>query len=148
MNSELWKEYSHCSIDIEAAGHYITVIGFTFFNIGDTDVGPTWVLHFKKQGGDDYWDRWEDHLLASHLVYLIMQYDGHTKVMHNGISFDVPMLEEAGFEVGGELLDTLVLAHYILPEMKKGLQYLSTVYLGAPAWKKMLDEKDDNEGKS
>jgi hypothetical protein len=58
------------------------------------------------------------------------------------------MLQEAGFKVGGPLADTMIRAHYTYPEMKKGLQYLATAYLGYSNWKKNLDERDDLEGKS
>jgi DNA polymerase I-like protein with 3'-5' exonuclease and polymerase domains len=141
-----WLKWDSVAIDIESAGHFITIIGFTFFDAKGT-LGPTVVLPFKKRGGLDYWPTWEDHLAASTLAYEIINSDSR-KVFHNGVTFDVPMLQEAGFKVGGPLADTMIRAHYTYPEMKKGLQYLATAYLGYANWKKKLDERDDLEGKS
>lgn len=135
------------SIDIESVGHYITIVGFTLFD-PNGKVGPTIVVPFKKRGGLDYWVDWKDHLAATEFVYGILEDERLQKWMQNGITFDVPMLREAGFDVRGELWDTMILSHYTYPEMPKSLQYLSTAYLGMPNWKGLLDEGDDNEAKS
>ena len=139
-------KFESVAIDIEAVGQYITIIGFTLFN--QISVGPTVVVPFKTRGGLDYWTSWEDHLAATKFCYELLDDERTEKWFHNGVTFDVPMLQEAGFSVRGPLWDTMNLAHYTYPEMKKGLQYLSTAYLGMPNWKGMLDVKDDNEAKS
>ena len=145
--AEPWLKWDSVAVDIESAGHFITIIGYTFFNESDSAIGSTLVLPFKKRGGLDYWSTWEDHVAATTLGYRILAAPNR-KVFHNGVTFDVPMLTEAGFTVGGPLADTMIRAHYTYPEMKKGLQYLSTAYLGFPNWKKNLDTEDDLEGKS
>jgi hypothetical protein len=147
LRDEPWKHYDSIAVDIESAGDYITIIGFTLYETRSSTLGPTLVLPFKRRLGLDYWDEEDDHLRASELAYLLLASDTR-KVFHNGITFDIPMLTAAGFTVGGSAHDTMVRAHYCYPEMKKGLQYLSTAYLGMPNWKGMLDERDDNEGKS
>ena len=41
------------------------------------------------------------------------------------------------------MLDTMVMHHYLYSEMKKGLNYLATLYLGAGCWKTLVEEEKD-----
>ena len=66
-------------------------------------------------------------------------------VFHNGISYDIPLLERYGFEVRGLLVDTMWLAHHCYSELPKGLQFLATQYCWAPVWKSLVDEKDEGD---
>lgn len=70
------------------------------------------------------------------------------KVFHNGVTHDVPILEDNGFEVKGTLWDTMIMAHHTYPEMRKGLSYCSTLYMGFPNWKVLLTEDDEDDGKA
>lgn len=69
-------------------------------------------------------------------------------MFHNGVSHDVPILEELGFEVQGRLLDTMFLSHVAYPEAPKGLQHCATLHLWAPVWKSLTEETDEEEGKA
>lgn len=70
------------------------------------------------------------------------------KLFHNGVAFDIPELEELGFTVAGPIYDSLVLSHHLYPEFKKGLQYRATLHCGAPVWKSLVEEDEDEEGKT
>lgn len=138
-------DYDHLSLDIENAGKYLLCIGLTWFNTSPLDVGPTLVLPFRVYLGHKYW-RWDDHV---HAVEHLDNWLGghHTKVFHNGVTHDVPLLRGMGFRVKGPWLDTMYLTHWLYPEMRKGLQYQCTLHLGMPHWKALLDEDDEEEGK-
>jgi hypothetical protein len=64
------------------------------------------------------------------------------KVFHNGQAFDIPYLEDLGFEVNGYAGDTLLMAHLALPELPKGLQFLATLYCRLPMWKRLVEEEE------
>lgn len=134
------------SIDIENAGHFITLLGITLFS--PAAVGSTLSLPFRSQHGLDYWQTWPEHLQAVGYLYRWLADPRTTKVFHNGVAHDVPILEETGFIVNGPLDDTMVQVHWCYPEMKKSLVYNAIMYCGFPNWKTLLDEDDDAEGKS
>ena len=69
------------------------------------------------------------------------------KVFHNGVVYDVPILQGIGFHVRGRLIDTMNLAHACYPELSKGLQFTATLYNWAPVWKVLSDETDEGDGK-
>jgi hypothetical protein len=133
------------SYDIENAGQFLLCNGLWGVDLKDFSVHSGVCLPFKLQGGKDYWDKWADHLAATKWMYELLADENIANVFHNGVTHDVPMLEGWGFEVKGRMLDTMVLAHYIYPEMPKRLEYLATLYLGAGCWKILVkeDEKDE-----
>jgi hypothetical protein len=134
------------SIDIENAGKFITLIGITLYS--DTEVGPTLSLPFRTQHGINYWSSWSEHLTACEHLYSWLSDPRTIKCFHNGVSHDVPLLTETGFEVNGPLEDTMVAAHWCYPEQRKGLQYQATLMLGFPVWKDLVNEEEDADGKS
>lgn len=142
------------SIDIENAGPFLICVGFTqilrsktFGEWGDFEVSWSLCLRIRLRGGVQYWSARElpkvalllDRLLSSHHL---------SKVFHNGVTHDVPLLERMGFDVRGPLVDTMVMFHNCYQEMPKGLQYVCTLMLGSGVWKDMLDEGDDEDGKT
>jgi hypothetical protein len=129
------------SLDIENAGQHLLCIGLWILDLESMELGPGLCLPFRLQGGGNYWSD-QDHPKAVEWLYDRLADPKVAKLFHNGVTHDVPMLEDMGFEVGGELLDTMVLAHHLYPEMRKGLQYLATLYLGAGVWKSLTDAKD------
>jgi hypothetical protein len=131
------------SYDIENAGPFLLCIGMYILDLADWSVGPGLCLPFKLQHGRDYWQHWGEHLTATKWLYELLADPSVANVFHNGVTHDVPMLEELGFKVEGRLLDTMVIAHYLYPEMRKSLQYLSTLYLGAGVWKDLVKEDED-----
>jgi hypothetical protein len=75
-------------------------------------------------------------------MYVLLAYRGSTKVGHFSIQHDVPYLLDLGFKVHGPLVDTSVLCHAVHSELPKGLQFLATLFCGAPRWKDITDEKE------
>jgi hypothetical protein len=73
--------------------------------------------------------------------------DTVAKVFHNGVVYDVPILQTLGFLVKGRLIDTMNLQHACYPELPKSLQFCATLYLWSPCWKLLVDESDELEGK-
>ncbi len=135
-------EYTHLSIDIENAGHFTVLVGLTLFN--HESIGPSLSLPFRVQHGMNYWEP-ADHHIATGYLYRWLADPRTTKVFHNGVAHDIPLLEETGFVVAGPIEDTMIMQHYCYPEMRKALQYCSTLYLGAPVWKTLLDEEEPDE---
>jgi hypothetical protein len=68
------------------------------------------------------------------------------KVFHNGQAYDIPLLIENGFDVGGYMGDTLLMAHCAYPEMPKSLEYLGVLYGKVPGWKHLTRDYE-GEGK-
>lgn len=141
-------QWDALSIDIENAGQFITLIGLTCMRLVDRKLGPTLSLPFKVRGGTDYWTKWAEHLEVVSLLYGWLDNPRLTKVFHNGLGHDIPILEEAGFSFRGRVLDTMVMAHYCYPEMRKSLQYCTTLYCWVPCWKLLVEEGEDDEGKT
>jgi hypothetical protein len=135
------------SIDIENAGQFITLVGLTAMDLPRERIGPSLSLPFRIQGGRDYWPTWKEHEEAVGFLYRWLANPQWAKLFHNGVTHDVPMLEETGFVVEGELWDTMTMIHYCYPEMRKGLAFNATLYCGTPHWKTLVDEKDEAEGK-
>ena len=136
------------SVDIENAGQFITLVGITAMHLESRALGPTLSLPFKMRGGENYWHKWADHLTATEYLYKWLADPYLGMVFHNGLSHDIPILEGAGFEINGRVLDTMVMMHYCYPEMKKALQYGCTLYCWTPVWKHLMEESDDAEGKT
>jgi len=142
------------SIDIESAGNYIILVGITLMGgvtsrlmgEGMPTIGMSLSLPFKTRLGERYWRSKEAHDEAVEYLGKWLSDHMYAKLFHNA-AFDVVELRETGFEVNGEILDTMVMQHYCYPEMRKALSYCATLYLGMPNWKMLLDEDDEKEGK-
>ena len=102
-------------------------------------------FRFRRAGGEPWWPTFEEHLEAVTLLDSILADPLVSKVGHFVVQHDFPLLMELGFELRGPLLDTSALCHATHCEMRKGLQHLATVFLGAPRWKDIPDEKDGAE---
>lgn len=65
------------------------------------------------------------------------------KVFHNA-SFDVPFLEfNLGWEVAGELNDTLLMHHTIYPEFPADLGFCASIWTDEPYWKDLHSNEDE-----
>lgn len=133
------------SLDIESAGDHIICVGMTAVNLDTGAIGTTVCLRFRSRGGGLYWHRWADHLRACELLQELLLLPV-PKIFQNGITFDVPELKAIGFDIVGPYVDTMHLAHVAYCEMPKSLQFLGTLYLGAPVWKTLVDD-EELEGK-
>lgn len=136
------EAFTHLSVDIENAGHFTVLVGLTLFE--GRRIGPSLSLPFRTQHGMNYWEP-EEHWVATGYLYRWLADERLTKVFHNGVAHDIPLLEETGFIVAGPIEDTMIMQHYCYPEMRKALQYCATLYLGAPVWKTLLDEEEPDE---
>jgi len=92
-----------------------------------------------------YWEHWERHLKAVEVLQTLLLLPV-TKIFQNGITFDIPELTALGLQIVGPYIDTMHLAHTAYCELPKSLQFLSTLYLGAPVWKTLVDS-EELEGK-
>lgn len=140
-------EYDAVSIDIENAGPHIICVGFTHLDLDSGRVGNTTCLRFRRRGGGLYWKSRRELRAVVGWLFVVLSMDSIAKVFHNGVVYDVPILQGLGFRVRGRLIDTMNLQHACYPEMPKGLQFCSTLYLWAPCWKRLTDEDDEGDGK-
>ncbi len=138
-------EMNAVSIDIENAGPHIICIGFTGFSL-DGNIGSSICVRFRKRGGG-LWHSRKELVATVGWLFQLLNRTEISKVFHNGVTYDIPILEELGFKVRGRLIDTLNLQHCCYPEDRKSLQYCATLYLWSPAWKTSIEEADDEEGK-
>lgn len=135
------------SIDIENAGPHLICVGLTSLSLHDFTVADTVCLRFRRRGGATYWSNRRDLLAAIDWLDGVLGDPSIALIFHNGVTYDVPVLETLGFTVKGRLLDTMVMAHTAYSEFPKSLQFCATLYCWAPCWKAGIDEKDEEEGK-
>jgi len=140
-----WDALAH---DLENAGPHIICDGMCQANLETGEIGRSVCLRFRRQGGSLYWTNGDSHLEATQFLWDVLADPDIGKVFHNGVTHDVPILEQLGFEVRGRLVDTMILMHTAYSELPKGLQYLATFFNFSPVWKSLTDEKDEEEGKS
>jgi hypothetical protein len=126
--------------DIECAGPHLVCIGFY---CATTDYYIC--MRFRDEGGAV----WEPDTLEARaeLLFSVLSSPHHPKVFHNGQAFDIPYLEDMGFEVNGYVNDTMLMAHVAYAEHKKSLEFLAFNWADMLGWKDMLDENDEEEGK-
>jgi hypothetical protein len=140
-------EFDAVSIDIENAGPHIICVGCTHLALDADRVGATVCVRYRRRSGDLYWKSRRELVDAVSWLFQLLAMDTIAKVFHNGVVYDVPILQRLGFEVRGRLIDTMNLQHACYPELPKGLQFCSTLYLWSPCWKRLTEEGDEAEGK-
>ena len=141
------EDYDAVSVDIENAGPHVICIGFTAVSLRTGTTGTTICVRFRQRGGGLYWKSRQELLSVVEWLYDLLDMDKVAKVFHNGVVYDVPILQGLGFRVRGRLIDTMNLAHACYPEMPKGLQFCATLYLWSPCWKLLTEEGDEGDGK-
>lgn len=125
----LTKDYT--TIDIETSKDR-TIL--TFIGVGDSEGA-------FSVGWDEYQIAGTDRLAAPRSVYQensireILASD-KPKVGHN-LSFDIFELRRRGFEVNGEIHDTLLLARTVYPQFARGLQQSTAIEFCVEPWKKL-----------
>ncbi len=140
--SEGWDALSH---DLENAGPHIICDGMTQLKLETGEIGRSLCLRFRVRGGGLYWHNPRQLEGAVAWLWWVLADPGVAKVFHNGVTHDVPILEDVGFTVEGRLVDTLCLQHTAYVEMSKGLQYCATLYNEAPVWKSLTDGDEEDE---
>jgi hypothetical protein len=139
-----WDALSH---DLENAGPHIICDGMCQLNTSTGAIGRSLCLRFRRQGGDLYWTDWDSHVAACEFLYRVLSDPETGKVFHNGVTHDVPVLEQLGFTVAGRLMDTMIMMHTAYSEFQKGLQFCATFWNMSPVWKVLVQESDEAEGK-
>jgi len=142
------EDYDGVSVDIENAGRHIICVGLCLVDLRSGRIGPTVCVRFRRRGGKLYWRTRRELLQAVEWLYEILDDSNLSKIFHNGVVYDVPILKSLGFSVRGRLIDTMNLAHACYPELSKGLQFCATLYLWSPVWKTLTDEVDEGDGKA
>jgi len=139
-----WDFLSH---DLENAGPHVICDGMTQLCVDTGQVGQNICLRFRAKGGELWWSEPRQHLAATKWLADVLYDERVGKVFHNGVTHDVPILEELGFEVRGRLMDTMILMHTAYSEFQKGLQYCATFWNFSPVWKTLVQETEEEEGK-
>jgi len=132
------------AIDLEAAGPHPRCLGLTLVESEDHIC-----IHFRRQGGALYWTYTELCSIVESLQNLLRD-PTVPKVFQNGQAYDVPELEALGFEVRGYEeggFDTMIAHRYMYGEAPADLQTLGIAYGKLSAWKRLVREEDEGEGK-
>ena len=150
--NDLYQLFGECrrlgavSVDIENAGRWLICVGWTPVSLETGEVGAPVCLRIRLKGGGQFWRRDEDLREVVEVVGLLLGDPTVAKVFHNFLH-DVTVLEDHGWPVAGRIVDTMTLAHLAYSEHPKGLQWTSTLYLGASYWKRLVKVDDEEEGK-
>ena len=120
------------SVDIE------TIMGSAEITAIAIATSPTSVMSipFATYGMEPYWTAENEQTVWGEIATLLAAHK--PKIFQNFI-FDTMCLRHAGFEVNGEINDTLIIANLLNPELPKGLADLGRMYCYCPPWK---DKKD------
>jgi hypothetical protein len=132
------------SIDLEAAGRYARCLGLLMCESEDYIC-----IHFRQQGGASYW-RYSELVQIVEKLAEVLANPRIPKVIQNGQAYDVPELEDIGFEIGGYAeggFDPMIAHRYMYGESPADLQTLGITYGGLVAWKRLVREADEGEGK-
>lgn len=130
-----WLEYYEhqpmVCFDIEVMNYEVSCIGFS----SDPNIAISVPL-------DSRWSV-EDESLIWRGLQRVLGAPGSVKVVQNGI-FDIHfLLTRCGIEVKGPIHDTMIAHSIMYPELRKGLDFLGSIYCGTQAyWKGMV--KFDN----
>lgn len=132
------------AIDLEAAGEHPRCLGIMLVESEEYIC-----IHFRKQGGEPYWG-YTDLCTIVSLLQIFLADSSVPKVFQNGQAYDVPELEELGFVVRGYAevgFDPMIAHRYAFGESPADLQTLGIAYGGLPAWKRLVREDEEGEGK-
>jgi DNA polymerase len=132
-------------VDIEGTGGILIGIGFWVLDETMQPTGHGMYVPFRDFA-KPYWTDDDTHT-AAYWVDRVLSEPTVPKVFHNGSSFDIPFLEEIGFEVNGYADDTMVRAWATYHEMPKSLEELAILYANMIAWKHTSHVGDEGEGK-
>ena len=132
------------SIDLEAAGRYPRCLGLLLCDSEDYIC-----IHFRHQGGSSYW-RYGELVQIVEKLREVLANPRVPKVFQNGQAYDDPELEALGFEINGYCeggFDPMIAHRYAYGESPADLQTLGITYGGLVAWKRLVKESDEGEGK-
>jgi len=126
------------TVDLECAGDYLVCVG-----VLRTRDEAYVCVRFRDQGGPVH-DPGNLEPRTQWLYDFLVDED-LGKIFHNGQAFDIPYLEEVGFEVNGFEDDTMLQAHLTYAELPKKLNFLALVYAGIPNWKTLVTPEEEEK---
>ena len=132
------------AIDLEAAGPYPRCLGLMLADSEDYIC-----IHFRRQGGGICWS-YTDLCTITESLTKLLEDPTIPKIFQNGQAYDVPELEALGFTVNGYAeggFDPMSAHRYMYGECPADLQTLGIAYGGLVAWKRLVREEDEGEGK-
>jgi len=116
-------------LEIDMSTHEIIVVGFAY-KIGD-EVHAISIPFLNE--GENYWTEAQEIEIWRFLAALLSDV-GTTKIFQNFI-FDTMYLARYGFTIRGKIYDTMIVNHWIDPELPKSLADLGRLYLTCDVWK-------------
>lgn len=125
------------SVDIETSKGQITMIGFA------RSPQDAIVIPFIKGDGTSYWASHEDEVRAWTMVKEMLERP-LPKLFQNGL-FDLSYIVRLGIRPRNCIEDTMLLHHSLFPEMKKGLEFLGSIYTDEASWKMMRSHNTSNK---
>jgi Uracil-DNA glycosylase len=100
----------------------------------------------KRKPGWNYWASADEELKVWKWVAHWLQRTDIRKQAQNGL-YDIQWLARYGIKVRGQTEDTMLLHHSLQPELRKGLDYLGSMYANEAAWKTMVSFKHNGNSK-
>jgi len=100
----------------------------------------------KRKPGWNYWPTLAHEMKVWQWVADKLQDPSYKKQAQNGL-YDIQWLARYGIKVRGETEDTLLLHHSLQPELRKGLDYLGSLYCNEAPWKTMVSFKHNANNK-
>lgn len=128
--------------DTETSRGQVTMIGFA------TERNSAMLIPLVRYRPDPAsgWNWWPEAWMeekARELANRVLS-SGIPKVFQNGM-YDFQYLLREHFNLTNCTEDTMLLHHSVLPEMRKGLGFLGSIYTNEPPWKLMAKVKMDTE---
>lgn len=128
-------DYLNCysgpiSIDIETDRDSNEILAIAI-SYKDRGVLSSMSIPFDAEG-QPYWSEADELLIWQNLSDLLISQN--PKIFQNFI-FDTMYLRKYGLETRGPIIDTMILAHWINPELPKSLADLGRLYLTCDVWK-------------
>jgi len=96
------------------------------------------VVPFLGQGYRPYWSAREE----KEAIDLLQKIFSSCRLVFHNALFDVGFLEAKGFSIQTIEHDTMILHHFIHPEMFSRLSFVASIYDNVPYWKDTLEDKE------
>lgn len=123
------------SVDIETERGQISMIGF------GRSRSDAIVIPFIKGEKDNYWPTHAEEVRAWWLIKELLE-GPQVKIFQNGL-FDLQYILRMGIRPRNCTEDTMLLAHSLWPEMRKGLGFLGSIFTNEASWKLMRTRKTE-----
>jgi len=123
----LCSQYPRCAVDIEVAREQVICISFAY--------SPYHVISipFFLNNGDDYFDPLEETQIWVEIAKLLAN-KNVAKIFHNAV-FDTEFLFKRYGIITENIEDTMVAQAIAFPDLKKGLDFITSIYTNEPYYK-------------